>query len=194
MIIGDPALFAIESEITRAIGVEDRFLPSGFFTLHVGGRRYGVHAPDATLLPCSVSEVEDRIARRGGHVAAFADQSAGEIADAYRDAIYAPNQEEKDFFRIPFSRFESMIHESRMVWAPDGDEAFDDGSYVLHFDVANRVRLIAFTSQERGYHHAPDSLRDVWCDADEFYRILSRWREDHEAAWQVVLKEKRPNQ
>ena len=40
-----------------------------------------------------------------------------------------------------------------LVSAPDGDEAFDDGSYVLQFDVGDRVRLIAFKR--------PDQLVDL---------------------------------
>ena len=46
------------------------------------------------------------------------------------------------------------------MWAPDGDEPFDDASYVLQFDVKDRVRLIAFKSSE-GYLHDPATLSDA---------------------------------
>jgi hypothetical protein len=61
-----------------------------------------------------------------------------------------------------------MIHFQRICWAPDGDEAFDDGSYILHFDIGNRVRLVAFKSQAGGYHNDPMTLRDLWIEAEEF--------------------------
>jgi hypothetical protein len=50
--------------------------------------------------------------------------------------------------------------EPDLCWASDGDEAFDDGSYILPFDLRERVRLIAFKCGENGLH-APPSLRDV---------------------------------
>lgn len=116
------------------------------------------------------------------------DPDAGRIADAFRDAIYAPDQEDKIFFGIPQPEFSSHFHSERLVWAPDGDEAFDDWSYVLQFDVQDRVRLIAFRSRDEGYHHAPDTLSDTWLEADEFYRILEQWRDAFQAEWIAAPK------
>ena len=71
MIIGSPVTFAIESEISRAYAmVGARAL--GFFVLLIAGERYGVRAPDASLLACSLDEVELRLSRRGSHIAPFA--------------------------------------------------------------------------------------------------------------------------
>jgi hypothetical protein len=67
------------------------------------------------------------------------------------------------------------------------DEAFDDGSYVLQFDVGDRVRLIAFKSDE-SYRHASGTLSDVWLPADEFYNVLREWRDAFEAAWMAAPK------
>jgi hypothetical protein len=193
MIIGDPSKFAIESDITRAVPVDDRSLASGFFVLHIEGRCYGVREPDATLLGCSIDEVENRSARRGQHTAPFAQEvDAGEIADAFRDAIYAPDQEERQFFGIPYAEFGDLISSRHIDWAPDGDEAFDDGSYVLHFDVGDRVRLIAFRNQVDGYHHDPSTLRDIWINANEFYAILDQWLIAFEAAWCAAQNKKTP--
>src|SRR5688572_24732082 len=125
MIIGSPVTFAIESGISRAYA-ELGARALGYFVLHIAGERYGVHAPDASLLACSLGKVEDRIARRGSHVALFAGEvDGGKIADAFRDAVYAPDQEEKSFFGIPQSEFSDILHTTHTVWAPDGDEAFD---------------------------------------------------------------------
>jgi hypothetical protein len=186
LIVGDPAKLAIESDITRAIRTEKHVLPSGFFVLHVGGLRYGVHKSDATLLGSSVGEIEDRIIRRGQHVVPFASEPAGAIADAFRDAIYAPNQEQKIFFGIPYSQFEDFIHSRSVRWAPDGDEAFDDGSYVSQFDLGANVRVIAFRCVKHGYHHDPATLRDLWMDEEEFYCLLRKWHTAHANAWTIA--------
>jgi hypothetical protein len=182
MMIGNPAIFAIESEISRAyerLG----FRALGFFVLHVGGHRYGVYEPQATMLANSFDVVQARIAFRGKHVAPFATEpDAGAVADAFRNAIYADEQEES-FFGVPLAKFCNLVHQkSHLVWAPDGDEAFDDGSYVLQFDVDSRVRLIAFKSDE-DYRHAPSSLSNVWLPADDFYNVLQKWHNAFEAEW-----------
>jgi len=188
VIIGDTSRFAIESGMTKAYA-RLSFRALGFFVIYLGGRQYGVRASDATLLACSFGEVEDRIARSGRHTAPFAaDADAGMIADAYRDAIYAPNQENERFFGFSQPEFRTLIRSHHLVWAPDGDEAFDDGSHVLHFDVKDRVRLIAFRSNEEGYHHNPRTLTDAWIDAVEFYHILAQWRDAFEKEWAAAPK------
>ena len=177
MLIGDKAIFAIES------GVKDyykrpSFLACGFFLIHILGRRYGVHSPDATMLACSYGEVERRLAGRGYHTAPFSKETnGGAIADAFRDAIYAPGQTGKKFFDLSQEDFTAVIYGNHLMWAPDGDEAFDDGSYIIQFDVENSVRLIGFNDVEAGYHHDPDTLRDISMDADAFYKILQNWRD-----------------
>lgn len=181
MIVGDPSILGIESRITRAYE-RLSFRALGFFVIHVGGRRYGVYKPDATMLACSFDAVQRRIADRGTHTASFATESdAGQIADAFRNAIYAEDQEES-YFGIPLAEFNRLFdrNSNDLIWAPDGDEAFDDGSYVLQFDVEDRVRLIAFKFDE-GYHHDPATLSDVWLPADDFYRVLQQWLDTFEA-------------
>jgi len=187
MIAGTPSTFAIESGITRAYErLSSRAL--GFFVLHLSGQRFGVHAPDASLLACSLGEIEDRLARRGSHIAPFASEvDSGKIADAFRDAVYAPDQEEKSFFGILQPEFSDLLYANHLIWAPDGDEAFDDSSYVLHFDVGERVRLIGFRCGD-GYHHDPKTLRDIWLPASDYYDILQQWRDTFIAEWRVMPK------
>lgn len=188
MICGNPSVFAIESGITKAF---DRlsFRGLGFFNIHAAGRRYGVYKPDATMLACSFDSVQHRIAHRGKHTAPFALASdAGEIADNFRNAIYSENQHES-FFGLPcaeFSRFFSK-DQNDCQWAPDGDEAFDDGSYVLQFDVKERVRLIAFKS-DGNFSYDPNTLSDVWLAAEEYYGILKQWRDTFESEWTSTPK------
>jgi hypothetical protein len=191
MIVGDPCTFAIESGMTLALS-RFAFLGLGFFVLHLGGRRYGVHAPDAALLAGAFAEVQSRIARRGQHIAPFASEPrAGRIADAYcdayRDPIWAASQEKEWFCGLRQEDFRDLIYASQFDWFHDGDNAFDEWS-VLHFDVEDRVRLIAFRSIANEFHHDPTTLTDVWLEAKEFYRVLEEWCDLLEAEWKAAPK------
>ena len=190
MIVGYKPNFAIESSISTAYE-RLSFLALGFFVIYLGGRCFGVRSDDASLLACSYGEVKDRITNRGKHTAPFATEvNPSKIANAFRDAIYAPNQEDKMFFSLLQPQFSNLFYSNKLVWAPDGDEAFDDSSYVLQFDVRSHVRLIAFKLNKSGQdnHHDPATLIDVWLEANEFYGILERWRDAFEAEWQVAPK------
>jgi Immunity protein 42 len=186
MIIGDQSVFAIESGITHAYE-RLSFRALGFFVIHINGRRYGVHSPNATMLACSFDEVGNRITRRGSHIASFATEpDADEIANAVCHAIYASDQENTRFFGISRPEFHDLVYSNHLLWAPDGDEAFDDGSHVLQFDVKNRVRLIAFKNSEEGYDSS--TLNDMWFEGDKFYDILQRWRDAFETEWLAAPK------
>jgi hypothetical protein len=181
MLVGEPSVFAIESGIT--IAYECLSLRAlGFFVVHVGGRSYGRRSPDSTMLACSFDEVERRIADRGKHTAPFAAEcETGRIAYAFRNAMYAEVQDESHF-GIPLSEFHDLAISHHLDdWTAHGDEAFDDGSYLLQFDVEDRVRLIAYSS--KGFGYDPASLSDMWLAADDFYRILQQWHEAFAAEW-----------
>jgi hypothetical protein len=186
MIVGDPSTFAIESGITEAytkLGLR----ALGFFVVHVGGKRFGVYEPCATTMANSFDEVQNRIARRGLHTAPFAKEAdAGRIADAFREAIYADEPGES-FFGLGQRQFHDLVYSHHLCWAPDGDEAFDDGSYILQFDLPERARLIAFKCGENSLHD-PSSLRDVWMSAEDYYRVLDQWQESFESEWAASPK------
>jgi hypothetical protein len=185
MIVGNPSVFAIESNIDRAYERPSQ-LGLGFFVIYVSGRCYGVREPENTMLACSFGEVSSRISMRGQHVVPFATEpDDGKIADAFRAAIYSDNAQDS-YFDLPLSLFVNSIHSKRVMWAPDGDEAFDDGSYVLHFDVKDSVRLIAFKGE--GHIHEPGSLSDVWLPANDFYKILQDWRDAFDGEWKSMPK------
>jgi Immunity protein 42 len=188
MIVGNSTVFAIEHRITHAYA-RLSFRALGCFLIHIEGQSYGVSKPDATMLAASFDEVEQRIARRGTHLASFSTVSdASQIADAYCEAIYAPDKENQRFFDILQPEFQTLFYSNHIAWAPDGDEAFDDGSHVLHFDFEDRVRLIGFRFCNGGYNHDPKTLSDVWLKADEFYRVLQRWHDTFEAEWAAAPK------
>ena len=180
MIIGDPSRFAIESEIADAYE-RLSFRALGFFMIHIVGCRFGVPDPEATMLACSFDAVQRRLTNRGKHVASFATETAAAIADAFRGAVYseAPSA---SYFGIPFACVQESFYSADLIWAPDGDEAFDDGSFVLQFDVGDQVRLVAFR-RVGGDVHDPGTLAEVWLPADEFYAALEQWRDRFESEW-----------
>jgi hypothetical protein len=186
LIVGNPSVFAIESSITRAYErLSLRAL--GLFVIHIGGSSYGQLSSNSTMLACSFDEVARRIASRGGHTVPFASEpDAGKVANAVRNALYAEQQHER-YFGVPRREFIDMIRLKRVVWAPDGDEAFDDSSYVLQFDVGNRVRLIAFKCG-RGVSHDPDTIHDVWLETTDFYHTLQHWYDAFQAEWTSAPK------
>jgi len=176
MIVGDTSTFAIESEITRAFA-ELSFRGLGFFVIHVGGQRYGIKSPKQSMLACSFDEVGKRIEGRGNHHAPFAEAAAIDIANAYTNAVYLGSNGNETYFGMSENQFTETIYSNSLVWAPDGDEAFDDSSYVLQFDVGDRVRLIAFKRPKSLVD--PASVRDVWLSSDAFYHTLRKWRIPH---------------
>lgn len=113
---------------------------------------------DATMLACSFDEVGRRISRRGSHSPPFPlDSNAGEIANAFIQAGYAIHADGEQFFEIPAPEFRQAIISKRLEWAPDGDEAFDDRSFVLQFEDLKKVRLIAYVNTPE-YVFDPESL------------------------------------
>jgi hypothetical protein len=187
MIVGNPTIFAIESGITKAY---DRlsFRALGYFVIHVSGRCYGVKEPDASMLAVSLDEVGRKIDGRGSHESPFPmNADAKDIAHAFRVACYGNWDDGGQFFGMAVRDLDKAINAKRLMWAPDGDEAFDDGSYVLQFEDASRVRLIAFASSHDGLYD-PDTLRDVWLSSDDFYEILGQWRDRFKAEWEAHPK------
>jgi Immunity protein 42 len=187
VIIGNKSQFAIESVITEAYE-RLSFRALGYFVIHIENICFGVVSPDATMLACSFDEVANRIIDRGTHTAPFSEESsAKKIADSICSSIYSDEQKLERFFGVSRPKFIETVNSNKLIWAPDGDEAFDDGSHILQFDIDNRVRLIGFKrggSDPEEYH----SLTDIWLDADGFYTILQRWHDAFESEWATMTK------
>jgi hypothetical protein len=174
MLLGDPSVFAIESGITHAYN-RLSFRALGYFVFHIRGHRFGVRKPDASMLALALDAVEYRINRRGTHIAPFAaEPDAGAVADAFRHAIYAPD-DEVNLFGMSQSEMAGLVISKHLEWE-SLDQVFDDGSYVLQFDSGDQVRLIAFKARD-DWRHNPSTLRDVWMSADDFYELLQQWRD-----------------
>jgi hypothetical protein len=186
VIVGLRDKFAIESVITTAnSNLGQRGL--GHFLIYVNGHRYGVDDPEATMLAVSFDEVGRRFRERGRHTAPFSKIDVAELASALVEALYDADSTRLTYFGMPSSEFERTISGNRLMWAPDGDEAFDDGSWVFQFDVDDRVRLIAFRRLDSG---SPDpmTLSELWLSSDEFYRVLEQWHSEFETEWSSFSK------
>jgi hypothetical protein len=179
MLVGDTSVFAIESEITAAHH-QMGFRALGYFTIHIGGQMFGVRKPDATMLACSFDAVEKRLSDAGLHTFPFCDADAASIVSAYEHALFIDDGT-KSCFGVSSQAFRELLHEKNIVWTPDGDEAFDDRSHILQFDIGDRVRLIAFHRSDRDSACLP---QDINLDAKEFYSVLRRWHDEFEREWQ----------
>lgn len=172
--VGSPSIFSLESSITEVYSEPGSFA-LGYFLIYINGCKYGVCSPDATLLACSVDEVKTRCSRKGQHQVEFSkEENPYDIAEAIYSSIYRESPEEKSFFGLMKDEIAEVVYQNRIMWAPDGDQAFDDGSYVLHFDVFDQVRLIGFRADSE-YNIENNSLSEVWIENDKFYELLSDW-------------------
>ncbi|HTI70624.1 MAG TPA: Imm42 family immunity protein [Candidatus Limnocylindria bacterium] len=188
--LGNPSSFGLECGLSEAFE-QLGFKALGYFLIHLGGMQYGVCQPDATMLACSVDAIGEIKKRRGTHAAPFSTAaSASDIADALIQSTYAQNPDTGMAFGFSLSEFKEAIHEANLHWAPDGDQAFDDGSHLLQFDVADKVRLIGFKTLEN-YRHDPRTLRDIWLDADLFYAILAEFLDSFSRKREELLAAKR---
>lgn len=182
MIFGNPNLFALEFEVTEAYErLSLRAL--GFFVVYVGGRCFGIKAEDATMLAIAFDGIGKRIAERGAHQASsISNADASALANAFSRSIYIDHDNRELFFGMLDSQFKNILYSKDIIWTPDGDEGFDDGSCVLQFDIGDMVRLVAF-SRTTNPLYDPDSLQDIWLPQTDFYRILQNWYESFEQEW-----------
>lgn len=182
---GDPATFAIDCRIALAVErIGARAL--GSFRVHVGGTAYGVDAPDATLLAASFDAVSRRLARYGAHIAPFAaGLSAQTLASAVHLAVYVDSDDPSPF-GVAATEIRAALRQEVLL-APDGDAAFDDGSTVLHIDMGEAVRVVAFTNIA-AVASGIDRVAEVRMSAAAFYAVLEDWRDAFETAWRNAPK------
>lgn len=185
--IGDRSLFAIESSITRAFE-RPSLRALGYFVIYVGAQRYGIEAPDASMLACSFDEVARRLTARGKHVAPFSSFSdVAEIVRAHNKTIWEGGSKDCNFFGMSGAEVRDAFINGEISWAPDGDAAFDDGSRVLQFDVGDMVRLVGYRSHV-SFGQIQASISDQMINADVFYGILADWHHRFDAEWSMTPK------
>jgi hypothetical protein len=187
VMVGDPAIFAIESEMTVAYD-EPSIIGIGFFIVHVDGQEYGVRADDATALALPLAGCRASLKKQGAKSVPFSLEPAREIAAAYRNAIYSAFPR-ATFFGLSRQDFSGTLDSGGINdWGSFADEAFDDGSYLLPMDDGDRVRVIAFRSDDSELGFAPDTLADISLAAVDYYQLLEAWCQRLEMLWRAAPK------
>jgi hypothetical protein len=172
-LIGNLNEFAIDWGITRPYESAS-LLALGWFTVWLKGKQFGVKSPEATMLACSFDEVKKRISDRGTHTAIFSKESASSIVAAYRSVRYEKLPSFDDILGLSKHKVEDELLKKKIQWCPDGDEAFDDGSHILQFDLDKEVRLIGFNNSEYKTD-TYDKIVDLWIPSDHYYGLLTDW-------------------
>jgi hypothetical protein len=159
---GDPSLFALETGIS-SFYAEDGQQALGYMVMHVSGQSFGVRGPNATLLACSLDALEQRILKRGMHVLdIFEGRNARYIAESTHRAIYGDEDSADE-------ELGKVIVDRNLLMAPDGDEAFDDGSHVLQVDMTDgSVMITAYRNLENADDRSASAV-SITIDADYFY-------------------------
>jgi len=173
MLIGNPAIFAIESFINKVYPGRG-CVALGYFVIHIASHVYGVRSPEASMLGCSLDAVQRRIEQRGCHLLPSASNfEASVIAESAHNAIYSdyPRDRLLDMAREDFTE---SLYKREIVWAPDGDEAFDDSSHIIQIDEGDRARIIAFVNDEN-IESLLETVSEIYIPQDDFYAILEEW-------------------
>jgi len=185
MLIGDTSRFAIESRMRLAYR-ERSMLGEGRFGFHVAGKKFGLIDHKETALACALDLIKERLASRGNHLAPFAvTHTAAEIAVGVMGAIYELDTESNTYCGLSCQAFKEAVS---LIAPGSADEAFDDGSRILHFDVPGGVRVIAYRPLRGAYRHDPSTLAECVVPSQEFYGILEKWIADFEDEWQAAPK------
>lgn len=189
MLAGDVSRFAIETAIKEAYDAPS-LKALGSFVVHVAGKSYGAQTSDATLLAVPFDSIRRRIARRGQHCAPFSQFSdTSALAKALVLAVYGDARPDSTPPGLRGSEIAKILDDNFIDWAPDGDEAFDDGSHIYQFDVGDSVRIVACK------HHSNGTVRclsEILLPSDEFYGVLDKWQMQFDLEWRAARRGEGP--
>ncbi|PDT27227.1 hypothetical protein CO660_24430 [Rhizobium sp. L9] len=176
MIVGNKEQFAIESEATKFLESENQ-MAVGFFNIYINSSRYGVRKEDSSILGNSYYEVKNRIKDRGKHIFSRL-LPAAEIIQIFQYENYGIASGGDDFISRHDGKLLDEILSAKIVWAPDGDAAFDDGGHVFQIDEGKVVRLIGFINDIPA-----KNISEVRIEAAQFYKILRDWSNSFYKDW-----------
>jgi hypothetical protein len=159
----------------------DSYLPDigqmaiGYFSISIDGRAYGVKRKDASLLACSYDAVVRRLKASDSHRLSFGDKHPAHfyVHELLR-AHLGDSSYQRCFTDEEREEFVAKLFSHELWWAPDGDAAFDDGSYVIQMDYPNYVRVIGFKYLE-SQSETLASISELRMDSGEFYDVLEEW-------------------
>ncbi len=188
MIYGAVETFALESGVSA-------FLPElgqmaiGFFNIHINGRRHGVYDMEASLLASSYFRVTERLQEKGEHVLpSNMGKSSLDFVRSFRYLHYGINTIGADSEILNNGCDVDRVFDNNLMWAPDGDEAFDDGSHVFQIDEKdNMVRLIAFNNSLDEAEFV-DSITELYIESRRYYGVLEDWSTAFRTLWENSAK------
>ena len=177
---------AIESFISL-VDPRRGLMAIGYFLIKINGVSYGVKEKDATALANSYDAVVSRLEMRGKHIAPadWLILPSLSLAQILHESTwgYMSREQFAQEFNISQDKSKELIYKNNLMWAPDGDAAFDDGSRIYQFDIDDEtVRLIGFNAT----HDCKvdiSTLTDVTMNANDFYSVLKEWAESFYAEW-----------
>ena len=180
--------FAIESFIS-SIDSRRGLMANGYFLIKIKGTSYGVKEYDASALSGLYDGVIRRLEMRGKHIppAELIKLPSLELAQIiYSSLFYKISDEQNSWkYHIPRDTLAKMICKNNLIWAPDDNEAFDDGSNVFQFDIDEKtVRLIGF-KDTNDYKVVESTLNDLTMNSNVFYSTLKEWADNFYNKWQI---------
>ncbi|MBB3743092.1 hypothetical protein FHX10_002585 [Rhizobium sp. BK591] len=176
MIFGNKEHFAIESGVSKFLKSKNQ-MAIGFFNIYINSFQYGVRKEDASILGSSYYEVKNRIKDTGKH--GFSKLlSAAEIIHIFQYESYGIGSRVDDLIAHQDGKLLQEIIDNKIVWAPDGDAAFDDGGHVFQIDEGKMVRIIGFINDIPA-----KNTSEIRIEAVKFYKILQDWSDFFYKDW-----------
>ncbi|NIJ64636.1 hypothetical protein FHR20_001567 [Sphingomonas leidyi] len=159
----------------------------GYFLIHVGGKQYGVKKPRACVMGNSYNEIVSRISQEGEHRLSFSSKiDSKELSIYIANSIYNRGFEGGVIPAQWSKEIDDSLYANALMWAPDGDSAFDDGSHIVQVDDEQRVRITAFVNAET-QGEFENSISDVILGQETFYETLGAWAREFDGQWKVFL-------
>lgn len=140
----------------------------GRHQLWVGGQVYGRHDEDASCLAATFDNTV-RIFQERGSFELPGPISPIEALELAHKVIFLGDELLPMHLR-PF--INSCGYWSRRLLAPDGEEAFDDGAFVMPIEHRGDVIIAAAFSNAHGLIGPISEARMI---ADDFYQVLGGW-------------------
>jgi hypothetical protein len=184
MIIGNK-VFSIESYIS-SVNEHPSIRGLGYFIINIKNQVYGIKDDEATLLACSYDSMVNRFFDFGKHIISeeINIMDGLEIAEYFEKILY--DERYKSDGRMD-NKIKDMIYHNKLVLAPDGDEAFDDGSRIFQFDIKDKVRLIGYKSLKNNIIDRK-TLTDLIIDAGFFYETINDWSDSFLKEWDALAR------
>lgn len=136
MLFGDKSKFGLEIEVNEIYGNE--FIGDGFFVVYIDNICYGKRDKYATTFVSIVNDLLIFYSNLKNTNTGLENYSKEEIAICF----YCQGYSDANLSKYKYE----LLEKTKYLYAWNPDEAFDDGSWVMHFDDDEKTRIIGFKS------------------------------------------------